>query len=273
MVFDSEKSFIMAERLKNLREEQGLSHEKLSKALFESYGVKISSDSLINYEVSEANHTKAYKNQGMRVEFLRCLADFYGVSSDYLLGRTKDSSVRPSAVDELGISEGTVKHLAELKIAENQDFAKDAYLFLDNDEFYYFLYQVHLFITSKKAAALYSKIREKIYSKHTKGSSEEIVRNLHEEVKKVVKSGAYSKDFNYTLLRQYQLDIDETSGRDIPQLVRSMYGGASTQNGSQYVTVSDVGEYFVVKSLQKLLDGVLKEEENSLGESALEIQK
>lgn len=86
MGFDNQKSFIMAERLRQLRERKGLSHEKLSKALFDQYDVKISSDSLINYEVVKANHTKAYKNQGMRVEYLRCLADFYGVSADYILG-------------------------------------------------------------------------------------------------------------------------------------------------------------------------------------------
>lgn len=86
MGIESEKSFVMAEHLKQLREEKGLSHEKLSKALFNQYGVKISADSLINYEVATADHSKAYKNQGMRVEYLRCLADFYGVSADYLLG-------------------------------------------------------------------------------------------------------------------------------------------------------------------------------------------
>lgn len=115
MGFDSQKSFIMAERLKQLREERGLSHDKLSKALFDKYGVKISSDSLINYEVAFAEHTKAYKNQGMRVEYLRCLSDFYGVSSDYILGETKIRSMNPdisAAVKMTGLSEDTIKTLS-----------------------------------------------------------------------------------------------------------------------------------------------------------------
>lgn len=111
MGFDIEKSFIMAERLKQLREGKGLSHEKLSKALSDQYGVKISSDSLINYEVANADHTKAYKNQGMRVEYLRCLADFYGVSSDYILGmsdvKTQDSDIK-ELVAKTGLSEDTI---------------------------------------------------------------------------------------------------------------------------------------------------------------------
>lgn len=114
MGFDIEKSFIMAERLKQLREGKGLSHERLSKTLFDQYGIKISSDSLMNYEVTEANHTKAYKNQGMRVEYLRCLAVFYGVSADYILG--EDVPMSPDItlqeiVKRTGLTEDNVASL------------------------------------------------------------------------------------------------------------------------------------------------------------------
>ena len=83
---ETDFSLVMAARLKRLREEKGLSLEKLSKAMYEKYGVEISTDSLINYEVSDPDHKRAYKNNGMRVEYLRYFADFYGVSADYLLG-------------------------------------------------------------------------------------------------------------------------------------------------------------------------------------------
>lgn len=107
-------SFEMAERLKALREARGLSHNELSTKLYMAYsgandskpenkrrkrkktgkkeadGVKqdtlISRDSLINYEVSVDYHEKAYTNEGMCVEYLRYLSDFYNVSSDYILG-------------------------------------------------------------------------------------------------------------------------------------------------------------------------------------------
>ena len=114
MGFDTGKSFIMAERLKQLREGRGLSHDKLSKALADQYGVKISPDSLINYEVADANHTKAYKNQGMRVEYLRCLANFYHVSADYLIGITDVKSQDPSIatiVKSTGLSERSIYRL------------------------------------------------------------------------------------------------------------------------------------------------------------------
>ena len=105
---DINKSFVMAERLRELREAQKLSHEKLSKTLSEKYGIKISSDSLMNYEFSKGGHSKTFKNMGMRVEYLYCLADFYGVSTDYILGISDVKSPDPSlqaVVEYTGIPE------------------------------------------------------------------------------------------------------------------------------------------------------------------------
>lgn len=103
-------SLTMGKRLKDEREKCGLSHEKLRAALLEKYGVEISKDSLINYEVSDENHTKKYKNNGMRVEYLRYFADFYGVSADWLLGL---SNLRSKKLDyisasDLGLSEEAI---------------------------------------------------------------------------------------------------------------------------------------------------------------------
>lgn len=88
MKISKEQSFIIAKRLKELRESSGLSHEKLSKALKEQCGCSISADSLMNYEAPDEFHTKKYKNLGMKIESLLYLATFYGVSSDYILGLT-----------------------------------------------------------------------------------------------------------------------------------------------------------------------------------------
>lgn len=114
MAVNKQQSLTMAARLKDLRVSKGLSHEKLSKALREKYDIRISSDSLMNYEVTEEYHTKAYANQGMRAEYLRCLADFYGVSSDYLLGITDTKSAEPTmqaAVIFTGLSEKNLEFL------------------------------------------------------------------------------------------------------------------------------------------------------------------
>lgn len=121
----TDKSFIMAARLKQLRESRGLSHESLSNALFKQYGVKVSTDSLINYEVSNPHHARAYKNQGMRVEYLRCFADFYQVSADYLIGisdvKSQDSSIS-TIVKSTGLSESAA---LSLKIAKDAADSKN----------------------------------------------------------------------------------------------------------------------------------------------------
>lgn len=101
MPTNTPESIEMAKRLKELRKERNLSHVKLSEALREKYNIGISKDSLIAYEVTSATHDKASANQGMRVEYLRCLADFYGVSTDYILGiepiKTSEPDIRTAA--------------------------------------------------------------------------------------------------------------------------------------------------------------------------------
>ena len=105
MAFE-DKSLEMAKRLKQLRVDRGFSHEKLAAELSKQYGIRISKDSLINYEVADPNSERKYPNNGMKIEYLRCLADFFGVSTDYLLGLT-DPTVTSPNMDERAICNRT----------------------------------------------------------------------------------------------------------------------------------------------------------------------
>lgn len=109
-------SLKMGERLRKLRKSRGLSYERLQAAISEKYGVEISKDSLINYEVSDENHTKRFKNNGMRVEYLRYFSDFYHVSADYLLAlsdiKATDSTTR-DIYEKTGLSEHTISRLMQ----------------------------------------------------------------------------------------------------------------------------------------------------------------
>ena len=109
----SAESIKIANRLKELRSKKELSFEQLKKVLLEEFDIKISVDSLKNYEITE-DHIRANSNLGMRIEYLNCFADFYGVTTDYLLGRTDDPSPHPSAVDELGLSPRIIDNLKSL---------------------------------------------------------------------------------------------------------------------------------------------------------------
>ena len=103
----------MAERLKQLRESCKLSHQKLSEAIEQRYGVKISKDSLINYEVTDEHHTKAYKNEGMNMKYICCLANFFCVSTDYLLGTSDTRNIDTQKITalQLGLSEKAINNL------------------------------------------------------------------------------------------------------------------------------------------------------------------
>ena len=109
----SAESIKISIRLKELRSKNQLTFEQLKKILFEKYKIKISVDSLKNYEITQ-EHIRANSNLGMRIEYLNCLADYYGVTTDYLLGRTDDPSPHPSAVEELGLSPLIVDNLKSL---------------------------------------------------------------------------------------------------------------------------------------------------------------
>lgn len=160
MVSVNDNSFIMAERLKKLRESKGLSHERLSTAIREQYGVNISRDSLINYEVSTADHTKAYKNQGMSVKNLQCLACFYNVSTEYLLGYTKDPQRISSVADEMGISSKAIEMLRNSQALPFGDrYIPGLNLLLENPSFYSTLRKIADladFVTHVKGADSYS---------------------------------------------------------------------------------------------------------------------
>lgn len=140
-----DQSFKIAETLNQLRTEKGLSFDKLSEALKAKYNIKISSDSLANYEISYNHQTKAGKNMGMRVEYLICLADYYGVSTDFILGKSKIRSSNPNlhaAVEYTGLDESAVAFLHSLvksdraeginKIIQPEDCLKGLSLLISN---------------------------------------------------------------------------------------------------------------------------------------------
>ena len=90
--------YVIGEKLKHLREERGLSHERLAEELQKKYGrdldskKPISIDSLKAYEVSRIEHSKSGNQRGMKLENFIMLANFYNVSMDYLLGIEEEKS-------------------------------------------------------------------------------------------------------------------------------------------------------------------------------------
>ena len=94
----------MGVRLKELRQEKGISLTKLSKILEEKYGILASTSQLMYYEKggSEPRNKKVWKK----------LADYFGVSEAYLLGY---SSVRNEVDLKVAVLDEMLKKLLVIK--------------------------------------------------------------------------------------------------------------------------------------------------------------
>lgn len=202
MAIDKSKSLIMAQRLRELRNEKGLSYEALRNALMEKYEIDISIDSLKNYEVSKVPHAKAYKNEGMRVEYLRCLTDFYGVSSDYLLGRTNDPAPKCSAVDDLGISPKAVEWIKlfvknDDTCFDYEDTASIFNLLLEDVSFTAFFHDLCTYFHVKRAEYIYEALLGQAFPTDEDGSRvvphEELVE-FNRKVDDAIKNTVFPDD-------------------------------------------------------------------------------
>lgn len=140
MNYDEKQKIITATRLKECRNEKGLSHENLAKELKKIYNLEISALTLKNYEIIDEYHTKFESGYGMNIKYLFTFADFFEVSTDYLLGRTpiKTADTTIQAIGyETGLSEEAVVALNNAvlfqDVANNEFYAIDAlnHLFQD----------------------------------------------------------------------------------------------------------------------------------------------
>ena len=85
----------MGVRLKELRQEKGISLTKLSKILKEKYGISASTSQLMYYEKG--------KSEPRNKQLWKKLADYFGVSEAYLLGYNNvknEIDIKISVLDE-----------------------------------------------------------------------------------------------------------------------------------------------------------------------------
>lgn len=132
---------LTAKRLKKLRTEAGYSHERLASALIEKYNIKITPASLKKYEIAEQPHSNYGAVRGMRIEYLYMFADFYDVSSDYILGFTNSINrniTTKHITDKTGLSNKAIENL-EILYKETKTGSIPPYLVIDymlsNQEF------------------------------------------------------------------------------------------------------------------------------------------
>lgn len=115
---NQDKNFIKTkQRLKELREKKGISHETLSQILKDEYNINISGQRLRDYEITDVYHSKYQSTKGMRIEYLYSLAKYFNVSTDYLLGLTDSKAINiddRKISDKTGLTDKTINILQTL---------------------------------------------------------------------------------------------------------------------------------------------------------------
>lgn len=108
---------IICQRLKELRTSKGLTFEKLCTELQAKGLKKININSLKYYEICDEYHAKSDSVKGMRLETLFALSEFYGVSTDYILGRAKEKTTNEDikiACKVTGLSEKSIYNISNI---------------------------------------------------------------------------------------------------------------------------------------------------------------
>ena len=77
---------LVAERIKECRERKKLTQQETVDLLQSEYGIPMSLDTLKNFESTKG--TRGGRNRGMRIEYLFYLSQLFGVSTDYLIGKS-----------------------------------------------------------------------------------------------------------------------------------------------------------------------------------------
>lgn len=128
----------LAERLKKLRTDKGLSHEKLIEEIENKYKTTISKQTLIDYEkgVYDEYDRKQNAGLGMNIAFLWTFAKYFKVSTDYLLGLSehKTPHIEERAISEkLGITVEIINNFIE-----ETKFDKDTPPFDEHRNYYHY---------------------------------------------------------------------------------------------------------------------------------------
>ena len=124
---------MIGNRIKQLREEKGLSQAELANA------IQIAQSSIGNYE----RELRAPDS-----ETILALAKYFNVTSDYLLGLADDPQKQPSATEELGLSYDAVERLIawNTRYPNGNEALSTLSRLITYSEFFHVLYSISLLL-------------------------------------------------------------------------------------------------------------------------------
>lgn len=136
------------------------------------------------------------------------IADYFDVSIDYLLGRTKDRSMKPSVIDELGISESVATWFKSIKeeSTDHYDLSGGINGILENHEFQLIIRDLRDYIESVKAEIVYHYLCADI-GRSSYGA--DFKQRCIEEVHKIANSNIYGDTMSKCLIGEnYVSNLD-----------------------------------------------------------------
>lgn len=174
------------------------------------------------------------------------IADYFDVSTDYLLGRTADRLRKPSAIDELGISESVAQWFKKLKAESTHHYNLSAGVndILSDSNFQLIVRILRDYVESVKAEIVYHQI---CHTLSNNGS--DFRQRVTAEVYKVAENNIYGDTMSKCLIGEdYVTNIDVCNNPIVANLVRD-----GIVSGFSEVYASQVSREFTV-FLQDLKD-------------------
>lgn len=149
-------------------------------------------------------------NRDVKYSYIVTLADYYGVSTDYLFGFTDEPNRKPSAVDDLGFDAKIIKTFRYISDCSTDDrqYLEHLNLVMGSPLFQNFLYS--LYIDSQAYAA------DSIYWKRRSDFSSRDVEGFRNDIQSISTSGRYNSLISAYLQQMIRFDNsqDELLKRD-----------------------------------------------------------
>lgn len=245
---DANKNALFPSRLRALREERGVSQAALALAL----GVSKSTIGL--YETGDTLPD---------IKTADDLADYFGISADYLLGRidvrSRDIEIQ-SVCSYTGLSEEAIEQILEWKDgATNSSTTLLPILdqILLSGSFYMLLFHALDFQQCVMAEEIYWKLRKNFDLSEKLGDIKagglRIRLTFDTSLKKIIKEAPYSKGIKSKILAEHQLWDRECYDDDYDKSRESLRDSLVDVDG---FSLGDIYEYRASKDLSDMLDEI-----------------
>lgn len=239
---EANKNALFPSRLRALREEKGVSQAGLAAVL----GVSKSTIGL--YETGDTLPDIKTADE---------LADYFGISTDYLLGRTDVRSCDiqiQSVCSYTGLSEDTIEQILYWK-DDDREFLHFLDQILLSGSFHMLMYHAENYRECIRAEEIYWKLKEDfaLIERGKKNKGLRIRQTFDSFLNKTVKEAQYPKEIKSKILAEHKIWNDECQNEDLDESSECLRDSLVDVDG---FSLGDIYEYRASKDLSDLLEEI-----------------